>query len=160
MNDNSPTPLIFHASGKPGYSAALRNAPQHVKARKRAFPVRVRFTDGDCVVQTLEGGVVAKAGDAIVTGFAGEQWPVAREHFASKYRPIAPCENGAAGMYLSLPIEVIALPMRSAFVVELRDGHSRLSGNAGDWLVDYGDGSLGIVASSLFDATYEATEFD
>lgn len=157
---NEPAPLLFHASGKPGYTATVRNAPQHVKARKRAFTVKVRFTEMACVVATLEGNVIAQAGDAIVTGLAGEQWPVARTHFAAKYSPIGPCENGADGLYLSLPIDVIALPMRSAFTVMLCDGHSQLSGKAGDWLVDYGDGSLGIVAARLFEATYEATEWD
>ena len=160
MSQPASAPLIFHASGKPGYLADLRNAPDIVKVRKRALTVKIRFTDVDCVVPTLEGDVVAKAGDAIVTGFAGEQWPVAREHVAAKYSPIAPSENGAAGSYLSLPIEAIALPMRSAFTVVLRDGHSQLSGNAGDWLLDYGNGSLGIIAASLFATTYEATESD
>lgn len=160
MSQPASEPLIFHASGMPGYSAALLNAPDIVKVRKRALTVKIRFTDVDCVVPTLEGDVVAKAGDAIVTGFAGEQWPVARPQFAAKYSPIAPCENGAAGSYLSLPIEAIALPMRSAFTVVLRDGHSQLSGNAGDWLLDYGNGSLGIIAASLFATTYEATESD
>lgn len=160
MSQPASEPLIFHASGMPGYSADLRNAPELVKVRKRSLTVKIRFTDVDCLVPTLEGDVVAKAGDAIVTGFAGEQWPVAREHVAAKYCPAAPCENGAAGIYLSLPVEAIALPMHSPFTVVMRDGHSQLSGNAGDWLVDYGNGSLGIVAASLFDATYEATESD
>ena len=30
-----------------------------------------------------------------------------------------------------------------------------LRGHAGDWLVDYGDGSLGIVARDIFATTYE-----
>jgi len=37
----------------------------------------------------------------------------------------------------------------------LADGVSRLSGHAGDWLVDYGDGSLGIVSPGIFATTYE-----
>lgn len=158
MNDK--VPLIFYASGTPGYSAALRDAPHVVRARKRAFAVQLRFTDEDCAVRTLEGDVMAKAGDAIVTGLAGEQWPVARDHVAAKYCPIAPCENGADGMYMSLPIEVIALAMKCPFTVVMRDGHSQLSGKAGDWLVDYGDGSLGIVAANLFNASYETKEID
>jgi len=32
---------------------------------------------------------------------------------------------------------------------------SRLHGHPGDWLVDYGDGSLGIVSRTIFPTTYE-----
>jgi hypothetical protein len=50
---------------------------------------------------------------------------------------------------------VFAVPMKQAFEVLLADGESKLAGRAGDWLVDYGDGSLGIVSSRVFDSTYE-----
>jgi hypothetical protein len=39
--------------------------------------------------------------------------------------------------------------------VQLADGVSILRGQPGDWLVDYGDGSLGIVAHDIFSTTYE-----
>jgi hypothetical protein len=45
--------------------------------------------------------------------------------------------------------------MSEAFEVVLADGVSRLRGVAGEWLVDYGDGSLGIVAQPIFATTYE-----
>jgi hypothetical protein len=45
--------------------------------------------------------------------------------------------------------------LNEGFEVILADGASRLRGRAGDWLVDYGDGSLGIVSASIFDTTYE-----
>jgi hypothetical protein len=62
---------------------------------------------------------------------------------------------GVSGQYTSLPIRVIAMCMDQPFAVLLADGVSKLHGNAGDWLVDYGDGSLGIVARSIFASTYE-----
>jgi hypothetical protein len=37
----------------------------------------------------------------------------------------------------------------------LADGVSRLHGQPGEWLVDYGDGSLGIVSEAIFATTYE-----
>ena len=37
----------------------------------------------------------------------------------------------------------------------LADGVSRLSGRPGEWLGDYGDGSLGIVSQPIFATTYE-----
>ena len=45
--------------------------------------------------------------------------------------------------------------MSEQFEVLLADGVSRLKGQPGDWLVDYGDGSLGIVAKAIFAGTYE-----
>lgn len=154
------SPLIFYASHEPDYSATLQKASGAVTANKRAFSVQLHFTDCDCWVQTLEGEIEARAGDAIVTGLAGEQWPVSREDVARKYRPIAPTEFGSDGMYLSLPVQVLALSMDRTFVVVMRDGCSRLSGKAGDWLVDYGDGSLGIVAAPLFTSMYEIKDVD
>jgi hypothetical protein len=47
------------------------------------------------------------------------------------------------------------VPMTEPFEVLLADGVSRLSGRAGEWLVDYGDGSLGIVSRPIFATTYE-----
>jgi hypothetical protein len=45
--------------------------------------------------------------------------------------------------------------MSEPFGVLLSDGVSRLTGHAGDWLVDYGDGSLGVVSGPVFASTYE-----
>jgi hypothetical protein len=45
--------------------------------------------------------------------------------------------------------------MDGPFIVVLADHVSRLSGKAGDYLVDYGDGSLGVVAPRVFATTYE-----
>ena len=45
--------------------------------------------------------------------------------------------------------------MERPFCVTLADGVSRLSGQPGDWLVDYGDGRMGVVAGDVFPATYE-----
>ncbi len=49
----------------------------------------------------------------------------------------------------------MAVQMQEPFDVLLADGVSRLSGQPTDWLVDYGDGSLGIVAEPIFTTTYE-----
>jgi hypothetical protein len=157
MSDIATT-LIFRSSGTPGYSQALRDAPHRVLARKRSLPVQVKFIQKDCVIQTLEGAVHARAGDAIVTGAGGEQWPVASTHFSSKYSPVAPCRSGVEGVYQSLPIVILALHMNRSFSVVLSDGQSHLAGQKGDWLVDYGDGTLGIVAPTIFDNTYDITE--
>jgi hypothetical protein len=63
---------------------------------------------------------------------------------------------GAPGAYRCLPNPVIALRMDRPFEVVLADGRSRLSGGAGDWMVDYGDGNLGAIADAIFLTTYES----
>lgn len=147
---------VFHSrSGQDHSAIAQQELDRAVFARKRTHPVQVRFAQQPCDVETLEGPVHAQAGDAIVTGPFGEIWAVPAPSFAGKYKPVPPLRMGTPGVYLTLPIEVRAIPMETPFEVILVGGHSRLSGKRGDWLIDYGDGSLGIVDAAIFDATYE-----
>jgi hypothetical protein len=146
---------LFRSSGHPGFSADFETDPGVVLARKREREIEVEFAAAACDVQTPEGLVHARAGDAILTGTEGERWPVSRERFFRKYRPKPPTIAGARGLYLSLPSQIHALPMSEPFEVLLVDGVSRLQGVSGDWLVDYGDGSLGIVARAIFAKTYD-----
>jgi hypothetical protein len=128
--------------------------PGRVFARKLEREIDVKFTPIACTVQTAEGLVHAAPGDAIITGTAGEHWRVSRARFADKYRPVPPTIAGEAGRYISLPNQIMAVPMTQAFEVLLADGVSLLTGRAGEWLVDYGDGSLGIVAEDIFANNY------
>lgn len=153
MSD-APLP-VFHSSGQRGFSRIVNDDPRHVEARKYERVIQVRFAPAICTVQTREGVVHAKAGDAIITGTAGETWRVSQAHFASKYQPVPPTVAGEAGPYMSLRNRILALQMREPFEVVLADGESRLRGQSGDWLVDYGDGSLGIVTQAIFATTYE-----
>jgi PGDYG protein len=146
---------FFRSSGQRGFSSALSDDPRHVRARKFEREVQVQFAAERCTVQTPEGLVHAQAGDAILTGIAGEHWRVSRAHFGEKYRPVPPTRAGEAGTYLSLPNRILALQMAAPFEVLLADGESRLTGKASDWLVDYGDGSLGVVSQAIFRTTYE-----
>lgn len=146
---------VFRSSGQPGFSSRLSDDPRHVEARKFEREIQVRFTEASCTVQTLEGLVHAQPGDAILTGTGGEHWRVSRARFADKYRPTPPLIMGTAGPYVSLPNRILALKMPEPFQVWLADGVSCLTGHAGDWLVDYGDGSLGVVAAATFATTYE-----
>ena len=148
----------FVSSGKRGYSGPISDHPRSVHARKLEHEIDVRFTPVECTVQTSEGVVHAAPGDAIITGTAGEHWRVSRAHFADKYRPVPPTVAGEAGRYASLPNRIMAVPMTEAFEVLLADGVSRLTGLPGEWLVDYGDGSLGIVSQDIFATTYEVVD--
>ncbi len=148
---------VFRSSGQPGHLSYITNDPRHVVARKLEHTVQVRFTPEPCTVQTAEGLVHAHPGDAIVTGIAGENWRVSKAHFPEKYRPVQPTQAGSDGAYKSRRLKILALQMLEPFEVLLADGQSRLKGNPADWLVDYGDGSLGIVSEAIFPTTYEIT---
>jgi hypothetical protein len=154
VSSAAPLPL-FRSSGQPGFSAAVAEDPRHIAARKYEREVQVRFAPSDCMVQSPEGLVHAKAGDAILTGSAGENWRVSQARFLHKYRPVPPVVAGRPGAYLSLPNRILALQMEGPFEVVLADGISHLIGRRGDWLVDYGDGSLGVVTQAIFATTYE-----
>lgn len=147
--------MIFRCSGKSGFSVEVAGHPQHVEARKLEREVDVRFADAACVVRTPEGTVYAHPGDAILTGNGGHHWRVSQGKFTHKYRPVPPTVAGESGRYKSLPYPILALRLQQPFDVLLADQVSKLSGHAGDWLVDYGDGSLGIVAEDIFATTYE-----
>ena len=146
---------LFRSSATPGFSSVLACDPRRVFARKLVREIEVCFTSGPCTVITREGAVHAHPGDAIITGIAGEHWRVSRPHFPEKYRPVPPTVAGEPGRYASLPYRIMAVSMTEAFEVLLADGVSRLNGRAGDWLVDYGDGSLGVVSPAIFAITYD-----
>jgi len=152
---NQQRRAMFRSSGQNGFSTEVISHPRHVKARKLEREVEVRFTPVDCIVRTPEGIVHAHAGDAILTGNGGQHWRVSQAKFASKYRPVPPTAAGESGHYMSRPYQILALQSPESFDVLLADGISELSGQPGDWLVDYGDGSLGIVADNIFATTYE-----
>ncbi|HEY2417741.1 MAG TPA: PGDYG domain-containing protein [Steroidobacteraceae bacterium] len=152
------SPLLFRSSAQPGHASPIADDPRRVIARKLEREIQVSFTPTACTVQTAEGLVHAKPGDAIITGIAGERWRVSRAHFGQKYRPVPPTQDGAPGTYVSLPNRIVAVRMNQAFNVLLADGQSQLTGREGDWLVDYGDGSLGIVSHAIFMITYEIVD--
>ena len=138
-----------------GYLPDIQGHPRKVMARKRPLTLKVEFTQEPCVVETLEGSVAAAPGDAIITGTAGERWPVHPERFKASYQAVPPTEAGKSGVYRTLPSEVIGVAMSGRFEVLLANGVSRLHGARGDWLIDYGDGSLGVISRAVFPAVYE-----
>jgi len=152
VTDSSPR--LFHSSGVRGFSAFVSSHPARVSARKLEREFEAEFTPMARTVQTPEGAVHAEPGDAIVTGSSGERWPVSRTLFAQRYRAVSPTTDGQAGRYMSQPHKVIAVQMKEPFEVVLPDGVSRLHGHPEDWLIDYGDGSLGVISPGIFAATY------
>ena len=79
--------MKFKSSGKPGYTEEVGGHARSVVARKLEREIQVRFATQPGSVQTNEGLVKVKPGDAILTGINGEHWRVSQERFPDKYRP-------------------------------------------------------------------------
>lgn len=122
---------------------------------KRAQAVQVAFAPAAGTLDTLEGPVRYQGGDALMTGAAGDRWPVRRTVFDARYTPAEGTVAGSDGVYVKLPLPVLARRVDSAFAVRLADGQV-LQGQPGDWLVQYGPGDQAIVADAIFRATYGA----
>lgn len=133
-----------------GPVSALLDNPAAIKVRKLPARVVVRFALEAETILTREGPVLATPGDAVLTAATGEQWPVARAAFDRYYAP-----TSEAHVYNSIPRESLALRVDVAFEAILADGRSRLVGRPGDWLLDHGDGQLGIIGADIFAATYQ-----
>ena len=144
---------VYRADPAAGDARAVAGDPRAVAATKLEGRFSVDFVSVPCEIATPEGRVRAAAGDAIVTDGAGDRWPVPRDQFQSKYRPLPPTLASMPGVYASRPQSVLALRMDRAFDVMLPDGVSQLSGEHGDWLVDAG-GGLYVISAAAFARSY------
>jgi hypothetical protein len=133
----------------------LATDPAARRARKRPVEVTVQFAASPGVLSTREGDVRYAVGDALLTGAAGERWPVPRAHFDAAYEPVAPTRGGCDGTYRKRPALVLAKRMSETFAVDLSDARGTLRGGAGDWIVQYAPGDWAVVAGPIFAATYE-----
>jgi hypothetical protein len=125
------------------------------RARKRAVEVQVEFAATGGTLSTMEGPVTYSAGDALLTGTEGERWPVARDTFDLNYAPVAPTRPGKPGRYRKRPLIVWAKLMTEAFDVTLDRDRGSLSGEPGDWLVQYAPADFSVVSARIFAQTYE-----
>ena len=153
-----PEEVTFYCDHGDGFSPNVSSNHNRVDVQKKLQEVMVEFAKDSVEIETLEGKVHANRGDAIVTGLHGERWPVGRERFLNKYEPVTTAVFGQDGTYRNRPRRLHALKMNKEFMVVLPDGVSKLRGASGDWLIDYGDGSLGIVAERIFSDTYDTIE--
>jgi len=137
-----------------GNKLDLEHESKAQKVQKKATPVTVNFAATAGVCNTKEGNVTYKAGDAILTGLEGEQWPIERPKFDATYEPLTPTEAGVNGRYSKRPLIVYALQMNETFHVNVSWTDDRLEGKSGDWLLQYGENDYGIVSESIFEKTY------
>jgi len=126
--------------------------PGRKRAMKKTVPVRVCFAACAGLAATREGTISYQAGDALLTGAEGERWPVARKRFFASYEALPPAVMGKDGLYIKKRLPVWALRISEPFSVATERG--LLSGQAGDWLVQYGPEDYGVVGASIFAATY------
>ena len=132
--------------------------PAARRARKRPVAVAVTFAPSAGTLATREGDVRYAAGDALLTGEAGDRWPVARATFDAGYEPIAPTVAGRDGTYRKQPRDVLAKQLAAPLSVELSAGRGTLRGVVGDWLVQYAPGDVAVVGGSIFARTYELAD--
>ena len=129
--------------------------PRAWRARKRPVAVAVHFASAPGVLPTSEGDVRYAAGDALVTGNAGDRWPVPRARFLATYEPIAPTAAPGDGAYRKRVALVHARRMDAPFAVTLSGERGTLRGGAGDWLVQYAPGDVAVIDDAIFAQTYE-----
>ena len=115
----------------------------------------MRFATMPGALATREGSVRYEPGDALLTGSAGDRWPVSRPRFDAAYEPVAPTAAGAEGRYRRRPALVYAKQMSTPFELALGDGRGTLAGAAGDWLVQYAPDDQAVVGQAIFASTYE-----
>ena len=132
----------------------LLNNPNAKLAIKREISVDVRFAKDSGILQTLEGPVPYSKDDAIVTGSAGESWPINRENFIENYIPLNVHIFGENGRYIKKLIKVHVLQIDKVVKVNTKEG-GILNGMPGDWLIQYAENEYGIVRDDIFRATYE-----
>lgn len=133
----------------------LANHPQARRVRKKPIDVQVSFAREAGTLATPEGPVRYAAGAALLTGAAGDSWPVERAKFDIAYTPVQGVTAGADGLYHKRPAELLAMRLQTPMSVRVGLAGDPLQGQPGDWLVQYGDGDYGIVGAAIFAATYE-----
>ena len=127
----------------------LSQDPDGFETAKLPIPLEFEYSKRDGVIRTKEGEVSFKAGDAIMTGTEGEEWPIPAEKFAETYDDLG---DGTAA---KKNIPVFAKEMTEPFQVKVSWSDDLLQGEAGDYLVQYGVGDYGVVGREIFGKTYK-----
>ena len=125
-------------------------AARYVKAEI----VDVSFAREAGVLISLEGPNNYQPGDALITGSTGSRWSVSRERFDAKYAPMPPVVAGEDGSYRSKPVPVLARQIHEPFTAARSAGGDVLTGNAGDWLLEYAPGDYGVATAGRFAQVY------
>ena len=117
--------------------------------------VNVTFAVQPGFISSREGPNHYAIGDALLTGSTGDHWSVSRDRFDAKYLPLETDSTGENRQYRNRPMPVLAKQIQHNFQVERSAGGDIISGQAGDWLMQYAAGDYGIVANSKFCLVYK-----
>jgi hypothetical protein len=129
-----------------------------MQAVKKDIPVPVIFASEDGALETREGVIAYRKGDALLTGCENESWPVEFEHFNKIYAPIDDTLPGMSGHYSKKAFPISVLQVGEPFMVSLPGNKGTLRGKAHDWLLQYSPDNYGIVDREIFEATYEIVQ--
>jgi hypothetical protein len=129
--------------------------PRALRVCKKPIPVQVAFAAADGACDTLEGPVRFRAGDAILTGVRGERWPVGRDAFLSSYQAVPPTQAGHSGAYRKAATPAYAMRLDQPQDVPVGWQNDPLHGQPGDWLLQYPDGTRGVLRDQIFRESYD-----
>jgi hypothetical protein len=132
----------------------LSTDPRALRVCKKPVPVPVEFATADGTCATLEGPVRFRAGDPILTGVQGERWPVGLDIFRASYEPVPPTRAGENGAYRKAPSISFALRLEQPRDVPVGWQNDPLHGRIGDWMLQYADGSYGVMRDDIFRDSY------
>src|SRR3546814_1291431 len=98
--------FFFFFKQKTAYEMRISDWSSDVCSSDLAVCVQVEFAAANGVLNTREGAVSYREGDAIMTGPSGERWPISRSRFDATYEPATAAEG--AGWYCKRPLVVDA----------------------------------------------------
>lgn len=125
-----------------------------IRCKKRPVTVTATFAARGGVLDTIEGQVQYRVGDALVTSNQGDQWPVPRAIFLRRYTPQCNQAPGEDGPYMRRLESMRARQLTDAETVSIEGG--KITGRAGDWLIEDASGSRWIVGRRQFAQDYLA----
>lgn len=123
-----------------------------MKAIKKPIHISFRYATIDELVSTLEGVVPARIGDAIVTGVKGEVYPITRPKFDATYEVVS------EGVAFKKPVVVEVEQMLEPFSVTVGWSSTPITGEVGDYRIEYAPGDYGVVNAAIFHETYDIVE--
>ncbi len=136
--------FLFQREGESGRFSFAKTKYYEVKANQVSKP------EGE-YVQTLENGKqgeFAAKGSWIVERSPSEKYPITEAEFAKRWQPVA----GKPGVFSPKPVPTDMVELSKA--VDIKTSWGDMHGNAGDFLVRYGDGNFAIVARNVMPETY------
>lgn len=128
---------------------------QSDKFIKTPILVSVEFASMDGALETLEGIVPYKQGDALLTGLKNERWPVVKSLFDKNYNPIEGIKRGQDGSYQKRSILVSAVQAQDNSFIRIKNNNIYLACRKGDWIITAEDGAQWVVAEDIFIKTYK-----